>query len=189
MPLIRTSATSRSPSTRSKSSTNSYPGTARNWLVLKAKNRNSAATTSTTAPMTLSIRFPLMARFPGDRGSRCGLSRGPGLVIAGGAWAMPAAQHRARRVVGLRRPGQVRLMRLLPRVTLARLRHLVDHVMQPGMPFRRHLRALRLAVVDDPAPFAAEAPAPEPPRLVAFQPVVAVAVIVGTHERAPQPGQ
>src|SRR5438046_3315830 len=107
--------------------------------------------------MTLSIRFPLMAHFPGDRGSRCGLSRGPGLVVAGGAWAMPAAQHRARRVVGLRRPGQVRLMRLLPRVTLARPRHVVDHVMQPGMTFRRRLLALRLAVVDVELTFAEDA--------------------------------
>src|SRR5205814_5009618 len=80
-------------------------------------------------------------------------------------------------------------VRLFPGVALARLRHLVDHVVQPGMPFRRHLGAFRLAIVDDPAPLAAEPAAAQPPRLVALQPVIPVAVIVDADRRAAQPGQ
>src|ERR1700693_1578573 len=124
----------------------------------------------TTAPITVSIMLPLIFRLPG------GLFRRPRLVIAGRAVAVAAAQHRARRMVGLRGPGHVRLMILFPGMALARLGQLVDHVMQPGMPFRRHLGAFRLAVIDDPAPVAAEAPAAPPRRLVALEAVVAVAV-------------
>jgi hypothetical protein len=69
-------------------------------------------------------------------------------------------------------PGHVRLVVLFPGMALARLGQFVDHVMQPGMPFRRHLGAFRLAVVDDPAPLAAEAPAAQPRRLVAPEAVV-----------------
>src|SRR6202030_2333981 len=66
---------------------------------------------------------------------------------------------------------------------------LIDRMMQPGMPFRRHLGPLRLALVDDPAALAAEAGAAQPLRLVALQPVVAVAVGVAADRRAAQPGQ
>src|SRR5277367_1546801 len=115
----------------------------------------------TTAPMTVSIMLPLIDRLPG------GSFRRPRLVIASRTIAVAAAQHRAGRMVGQRGPGHVRLVILLPRMALARLGQVVDHVMQPGMPFRRHLGAFRLAVVDDPAPVAAESPTAVQRRLVA----------------------
>src|SRR5262249_7671689 len=135
--------------------------------------------------MTLSSRFPLILRFRGSCRAGGSLTRDPGLVIAGRAAAMPAPQDRTRRMVGQRRPGHVRLMRLLPGIALPRLRHFINHVVQPGMPFRRHLRALGLAIVDNPAPLAAETPSAERLRLVAFQPVVAVAVIVASSRVRP----
>src|SRR6266436_9641610 len=127
-----------------------------------------AATAMTTAPITVSMTLPLIARVPAP------LFRRPRLVIAGRAEAVAAAQHRAGRMVGQGGAGHVRLVVLFPGIALARLGQLVDHVVQPGMPFRRHLGALRLAIVDDPAPVAAEAPAAEPRRLVALQAIVAV---------------
>src|SRR5437667_6720189 len=117
------------------------------------------------------------------------LFRRPWLVIAGRRDAVAAAQHRAARVIGLGRAGQVRLVRLLPGIALARLRHLVDHVVQPGVPLRRHLGTLRLAIVDDPAPLAARPPAAAPDRLIALEAIVAVAVGVGADGLAAQPGQ
>src|SRR5271168_2469550 len=130
----------------------------------------------TTAPSTVSMTLPLIGRCPGWPHPEPALFRRPRLVIAGRAIAVAAAQHRAGRMVGLWRPGHVRLVVLFPGIALARLRQLVDHVMQPGMPFRRHLGAFRLAIVDDPAPLAAETPAAAPGRLVAPEAVVAVAI-------------
>ena len=103
--------------------------------------------------------------------------------------AVAAAQDRAARVIGIGRAGHVRLVRLFPRIARARPRHLVDHMVQPGVPFRRHLRALGLALVDDPAPLAAEPAAAEPLRLVASLAVIAVAVVVGADQFAAQPCQ
>src|SRR5712691_4040847 len=105
------------------------------------------------------MTFPLIAGYPAVAARAGALFRRPRLVIAGGADPVSAAQHRAGRVIGERRAGQIRLVRQLPRIFLARRWHLVDHVVQPGVPLRRHLGTLGLAVVDDPAPVAAEAPA------------------------------
>src|SRR5713226_8660449 len=97
----------------------------------------------TTAPITISMTLPLIGGSPGGpaRGGRRvgGLFRRPWLVISGGANPVAAAQHRPRWMVGLFGPGHVRLMVLFPGVALARLGQFVDHVMQPAMPFRRHL--------------------------------------------------
>src|SRR5712691_1652996 len=142
-----------------------------------------AATAMTTAPITVSMTLPLIARAPAP------LFRRPWLVIAGRANAVAAAQHRAGRMVSQGGPGHVRLVVLFPGIALARLRQLVDHVVQPGMPFRRHLGALRLTVVDDPAPIAAEAPAAAPRRLLAPEAVIAIPVGIGANEFATQPGQ
>src|ERR1051325_6631497 len=89
------------------------------------------------------------------------LLRPPGLVVAGCRAAVAAAQDRAARMIGQRRPGHVRLVRLFPGIALPRLWDLVIHMVQPRVPFRRYLRPLGLALVDDPAPFAAEPAAAE----------------------------
>src|SRR5258708_15399926 len=107
------------------------------------------------------MTFPLIRGLPNTAAREGALFRRPRLVIAGGADPVAAAQHRAGRMIGKRRAGQVRLVVLFPGVALARRWHLVDHVVQPGVPLRRHFGALRLAVVDDPAPDATEAPAAE----------------------------
>src|ERR1700674_2498018 len=143
----------------------------------------------TTAPITVSMTLPLIGRLLGGADRTGALFRRPRLVIACRANPVAAAQHRAGPMVGKRGPGHVRLVVLFPEITPARHRHLVDHVMQPGMPFRRHLGAFGLAVIDDPSPIATEAPATEPRRLVAFEAVVAVAVGVRADEFAAQPSQ
>src|SRR6266851_6610132 len=142
-----------------------------------------AATAMTTAPITVSMTLPLIARLP------AALFRRPRLVIAGRASAVAAAQHRAGRMVGQGGPGHVRQVVLFPGMALARLGQLVDHVMQPGMPFRRHLGALRLAIIDDPAPVAAEPPAAAPGRLLAPEAVIAIPIGIGPDGFAAQPGQ
>src|SRR6185312_15058196 len=85
----------------------------------------------------------------------------PGFVIAGRRRAMTATHQRARRPIGVGRAGQIRLMRLLPGIfRLATIRRdLVDRMMQPTMPFRRHARAFGLAFIKHPALLAAEAAA------------------------------
>src|SRR5579885_55138 len=128
----------------------------------------------TTAPITVSMTLPLIARPRAPP-----LARRPRLVVAGRARPPRAAQDRAGRPVGGGGAGQVRLVRLLPRIARPHPRHRVHRMVQPGVPFRRHLRALRLAAVDDPAPLAAEAAAAATARPVALQPVIAVAVGVG----------
>src|ERR1700722_739042 len=144
---------------------------------------------STTAPITVSIILPFIARLRASFAGPTLLFRRPRLVIAGGARAMPAAQHGAGRVIRQRRPGHIGLMRLLPRKMRPLARHLVDRVMQPGMPFGRDFRAFRFAVIDDPAPLAAEA-ATAPPRWpVALEPIIRIAVGVGSDPFAAQPGQ
>src|SRR5579864_6743281 len=59
----------------------------------------------------------------------------PGLVIAGGAGAWPAFQHRTGRAIGGRRAGQIRLMWLLPEIKrlVSVGRHLVGRMVQPAM--------------------------------------------------------
>src|ERR1700730_18159252 len=119
-----------------------------------------------------------------------GLFGGPRLVIPGGAGPMAAAQDRARRMIGVRGAGHVRLVRLLPGIAgTVGARHLVHRMVQPGMPFRRHFRCLWLAVVDDPALLAAEPAAATPQGGGAAIAVIAVAVAVGADQFAPQPGQ
>src|SRR5205807_3202725 len=107
-----------------------------------------AATAMTTAPITISMTLPLIFRLPGA------LFRRPRLVVAGGTNAVAAAQHGALRMVGQRGSGHVGQVVLFPGMALARPGRLVDHMMQPGMPFGRHFGAFRLAIVDDPAPVA-----------------------------------
>src|SRR5271167_3969958 len=103
---------------------------------------------------------------------------------------MPAAQDRARRMIGVGRAGHVRLVLLLPGIADAvSSRDLVDRVVQPGMPFRGHLRPLRLAVIHDPALFAAGAPTAAPQRPGTLLAIVPVAEIVGSDQLAPEPGQ
>src|SRR6201995_148047 len=115
---------------------------------------------------------------------------GPGLVIPCGAGPGAAAQDRARRVIGVGRAGHVRLVRYLPgRAGPVAARQLVHGMVQPGMPFRGHLRRLRLAVVDDPPLLAAEPAAAAPQRPGPAFAVIAVAVIVGADQLAPQPSQ
>src|SRR5438876_11712410 len=103
--------------------------------------------------------------------------RRPWLVIAGRRGTDATAQDRPPRVIGEGRAGHVRLMLLLPSVaaTFLRARHLVDRVMQPGMPFRRHLGRLRLTLIDDPALLAARPSAAAPQRVIAPLAVIAVA--------------
>src|SRR5689334_18647530 len=84
---------------------------------------------------------------------RTGSARHPRLVVAGGAGAVAALVVVARRPVGPGRSGQVGQMLLLPRPArrAARRRRFLDDVMQPGMPLRRHLGSLGLALVEHPA--------------------------------------
>src|SRR5215470_12298691 len=104
----------------------------------------------------------------------------PWLVIPGRAGAMAAAQDRAGRVISQRRAGHVRLVWLLPGIAdTVRPRELVNGVMQPGVPFRRHLGALGLAVIDDPALFTARPPAALSHRLGAPLAVIAVTIWIG----------
>src|SRR5215469_9018064 len=117
--------------------------------------------------------------------------RRPGLVVAGGASARPAFQHRAGRAIGGRRASQIRLMRLLPGIN--RLvgvdRHLVGRMVQPAVPYRRHTRRVLVAAIDHPAAFAAFAPAAALQRPMAAFAVVAVAERVGADELALEPGE
>src|SRR5215467_4308671 len=72
---------------------------------------------------------------------------------------------------------------------LARGHYYVDRVVQPGMPFRRHLRSFRLAIIDDPALLAA-GPAPAAPqRFSAALAVIAVTVRIGADQFAAKPSQ
>src|SRR5712691_12396444 len=135
------------------------------------------------------MTLPLIGGVPGGSGSKRALFRRPRLVIAGRANPVAAAQHRARWMVGLFGSGHVRLVVLFPGIALARLGQLVDHVVQPGMPFRRHLGALRLAIVDDPAPVAAKPPAAAPRRLLAPEAIIAIPVGIRADDFAAQPSQ
>src|SRR5947209_7823706 len=117
---------------------------------------------------------------------RQSLVRRPGLVIAGRRVAAVLGERRAGRAIGLRRAGEIRPVRLLPGPSLHNLlgRRHVDGVMQPPMPARRHLRGLRVAVVDHPA-------ALEPERridLAAAGSVIAIAELVGPDRFAIGPG-
>src|SRR5579875_1228351 len=153
--------------------------------------------TSTTAPITVSMTLPLIGRFPrcsadpGRRSARRPSFRGPRLVVGGDRPAAAAAQDRAGRAIGIGGAGQVRPMLLLPRIAAPAVgaRHLVDRVVQPGMPFRRHLGALGFAGIDHPALFAAEAAAPArelaPPLLA----IVAIAETVGADKLTAEPSQ
>jgi hypothetical protein len=75
-----------------------------------------------------------------------------------------------------------------PRIAQPRLRHLVIHIVQPSVPFRRHLGPLGLALIH-PAPHAAEPAAAERLRRDVFQLLVPVAVFAGAHKLAVQPCQ
>src|SRR5579863_2804263 len=97
---------------------------------------------------------------------------------------MPAAQHRAARPIGLWRPRHIGLVRLLPGIALTLAGNLVDRVVQPGVPLRRHFRPFRRALVDQPATLAREASAPAPGRLVALEAIIPVAVLIRSNQRA-----
>src|SRR5271165_2784974 len=153
--------------------------------------------TSTTAPITVSITLPLIRRFtplmpaPPNLIRAASLFRRPRLVIADGALPLAAAQNRACRTIGVRGPGHVRQMLFLPGIAgaCARMRDLVNRVMQPGVPLGRHLRSFRGASVHDPSfltacPTAAAHQLPPP-----LFPVVAVAEAVNPNILAAQPSQ
>src|SRR5207244_3054997 len=79
----------------------------------------------------------------------------------------------------------IRLMLLLPGVAdPVRARHLIDRVVQPGVPFGGNLGPLRLALIDDPALLAAGPPAAPLQRLAATLAIIAVAKAVGPDQRA-----
>src|SRR5215469_2440443 len=117
--------------------------------------------------------------------------RRPGLVVADGAGARPAFQHRTGRAIGGRRAGQIRLMRLLPRIN--RLvgvgRYAVGRMVQPSVPHRRHARRVLVALIDHPAAFAALAPAAAFERPMATFAIIAVAERVGADALALEPGE
>src|SRR5215472_7575378 len=119
-----------------------------------------------------------------------GLFGCPRLVIPGGAGTVAATPDRAGRIIGVRRSSHVRLVRLLPGIARpVGARQLVDRMVQPGMPFGRHLRAFRLAIVDNPTLLAAGAASAAPHRPAAALAIIAVAVIVRADPFAPQPSQ
>src|SRR5438067_1025 len=127
--------------------------------------------------------FPVIAARP------CSFRR-PRLVIAGGGGPAPAAQYRARRVIGKGGACHIRLMLLLPGVAdPVRARHLIDRVVQPGVPFGGNLGPLRLALIDDPALLAAGPPAAPLQRLAATLAIIAVAKAVGPDQLAAEPRQ
>src|SRR5262249_50718824 len=101
-----------------------------------------------------------------------------------------AGTDRAAREIGKGRTGHVWLVRLFPGMPRAGgARQFVDRVVQPGMPFRRHLRSFRLAIIDDPA-FLAAGPTPAAPqRLSAALAVIAVTVRIGADQLAAKPSQ
>src|SRR5439155_817205 len=114
----------------------------------------------------------------------------PRLVIPGRARPLRAAQHRSWRIIGEGCTGHVRLVLFLPRVAhTVRARHLVDRMVQPGMPLLGHLGPFRLALIDDPALFTAGSPAAAPRRLGTPFAIVAVAESVGPNQLAPEPSQ
>src|SRR5262249_3816207 len=121
-----------------------------------------------TAPITVSIALRFMPRpFAASERSRdpsswmpCSLGTtsvgDPRLVIVAGLRAVAAFEHMSRRAIGLHGSGQVRGVFLLPlALRLVARRRCGLAAMQPAMPFRRHLRRFRLAIVNDPTPLPA----------------------------------
>src|SRR5262245_57462357 len=125
--------------------------------------------------VSMTLRFILGLRRSG---------RNPGLVIAGALGAVAALQRMAGRTVGLRRTREVRQMRLLPGALmgLAGFRRVLDDLVQPTVPFRRHAGGLGLAVVEHPAALALLA-------LGAAVDVVAVAEGIGADQLAMEPSE
>src|SRR5690606_1514623 len=77
-----------------------------------------------------------------------------GLIVAGHAWTLALVEQAAIRTIGLRRAGQVRLMRLFPFPGLIiRLagRH-VDAMMHPAMPAGRNRGGISRAIICHIAP-------------------------------------
>src|SRR5205085_6625633 len=107
-------------------------------------------------------------------------------VVAGGRRAPTALQHRSGRPVGEWRAGEVGQVRLLPGIfELAAVGgQLVHGVVQPGVPFGRHLGGLGLALVHHPATLATVAAAAAPERTRRLLAVIAVAELVGADELA-----
>src|SRR5690242_8526350 len=77
--------------------------------------------------------------------------RRPGFVVAGGTGAPATLIIVARWAVAVRRPGGVRLVRLLPGIAGALDQGCIGRVVQPGMPFGWNARGLNRAGVGDPA--------------------------------------
>src|SRR6185312_1836964 len=131
----------------------------------------------TSAPTNVSMMLRCMRRF-----ARQILGGAPGLVIARRLRALAAAIGVARRPVGERRARLVRLVRLLPGPgRLVAARHDIGRAMQPGIPLRRHLRGLGLALIEDPAALQAH-------RARILAAVIAIAEGIGADRLASQPG-
>src|SRR6266566_4857145 len=103
---------------------------------------------------------------------RQSLARRPGLILAGRGVAAVLGERRAGRAIGLRRAGEIRPVRLLPGPDL--------HTLLA----RRHLRGLRIAVVDHPAALESERRID----LAAAGSVIAIAELVGPDRFAIGPG-
>src|SRR5215471_9040625 len=80
------------------------------------------------------------------------LTRRPSLVVAGSLRPAPLRQGRSARPMRVRCAGEIRPMRLLPRVRLGVIqrRRDIHAVMQPAMPGRRYLGGLDEPIVDHP---------------------------------------
>ena len=108
--------------------------------------------------------------------------RTPRFVISGCRISSTALRHRSRRLVRRRSAGEIGNVRFLPVPAGRRVgRHLVGRVVQPRVPFRRHLRTLDLATVENPAAAASR------PGLLLLK--IPVPVGVGAYEFSFSPGE
>ena len=112
--------------------------------------------------------------------------RRPRFVVTGRLRPPPGRERRSGWAVCTRRSGQIRPMRLLPRMRFVAFlrRWRVDGVMEPAVPGRWHRGGFRVAVIDHPAALEAE-------RLVdlaAAGPIVPVAELVLADGLAIHPG-
>ena len=126
-------------------------------------------------------------RLIGDRLYRAWslLARIPGLVVSGRHWPVALRQRRATWTARRRRPGQIRLVRLLPWISLYRFqrRRRIHDMVHPAVPARRNQRGLGDPFIDHPA-------AVETKRRIDFAvpgSVVTIAEFVFTNELAIEP--
>src|SRR5271166_1242013 len=104
----------------------------------------------------------------------------PSFVVTGRRRSYPATAIMPRRQIGRRSPGQIRLMLLHPRLVGGNRQGILDGIMQPGMPLRRHPGRLDLALIKHPAALTSAAD-----RLSLR--VIAIAVLIGPDQNAPGP--